>query len=153
MSIEAPISAFKKNNLRIYIIVCLVIGIWCAYDGYFNDEWIAEHTDADGNAKPYLVFNRKAPAVFIAAAIGFGGYFYVIRNKKIIADERELIIDERERITYDSIEKIDKSDFKKKGSFTITYKALDNHQVNRKLSERTYDNLEAVLDKLVEEIT
>jgi hypothetical protein len=86
MAIEAPISKFKKTNLKIYIAICIGLAIWCAYDGYFNNKWIEEHTDTNGNPESYLVFNRKAPPYFIGAAVLFGAYLFAIRNKKIIAD-------------------------------------------------------------------
>ena len=153
MAIEAPISKFKKNNLKIYIVVLVGIAIWCVYDGYFNDKWIEEHTDADGNPQTYLVFNRKAPPFFIGAAVLIGAYLFAIRNKKLIADENEFVISDKEKISYDSIQKIDKTRFKSKGFFTITYKNDEGHEVNRKLSDRKYDNLVAVLDKLVAKIS
>ena len=40
MAIEAPISKYKRTNFKIYIVACLVIGIWCIYDGYLNKAWI-----------------------------------------------------------------------------------------------------------------
>ena len=153
MTTEAPVSKFKKNNLKIYIVVLAVFAIWCAYDGYFNKEWIKEHTDADGNPKSYLVFNRKLPPFFIGAAALLGAYLFVIRNRKIIADEGELIISDRKRISYDSIQKIDKTHFDSKGFFLITYKDKDGKEVGQKLSDRTYDNLAAILDRLVEKIS
>lgn len=153
MTIEAPISKFKKNNLKIYIAVCIGLAIWCAYDGYFNDKWIEEHTDTNGNPEAYLVFNRKAPPYFIGAAVLLGVYLFAIRNKKIIADENELIIRDKEKISYDSIQKIDKTRFKSKGFFIITHKNNEGREVNRKLSDRTYDNLAAILDKLIAKIS
>ena len=153
MAIEAPISKFKKNNLKIYIAVCIGLAIWCAYDGYFNDKWIEEHTDTNGNPEAYLVFNRKAPPYFIGAAVLLGAYLFAIRNKKIIADENELVISDKEEISYDSILKIDKSRFKSKGFFIITHKNNKGREVNRKLSDRTYDNLAAILDELVAKIS
>jgi hypothetical protein len=153
MAIEAPISKFKKTNLKIYIAICIGLAIWCAYDGYFNDKWIEEHTDTNGNPESYLVFNRKAPPYFIGAAVLFGAYLFAIRNKKIIADENELIINDKEKISYDAIQKIDKTHFKSKGFFIITHKNKDGREVNRKLNDRTYDNLTAILDELVAKIS
>ena len=153
MAIEAPISKFKKTNLKIYIVVCVGLAIWCAYDGYFNDKWIEEHTDTNGNPETYLVFNRKAPPYFIGAAVLLGAYLLAIRNKKIIADENELVLSDKKRVPYDSIQKIDKTHFDSKGFFLITYKNKDGREVNRKLSDRTYDNLAAILDELVAKIS
>lgn len=153
MAIEAPISKFKKTNFKIYIAVCIGLAIWCAYDGYFNDKWIEEHTDTNGNPETYLVFNRKAPPYFIGAAVLLGAYLLAIRNKKIIADENELVLSDKKRVPYDSIQKIDKTHFDSKGFFLITYKNKDGREVNRKLSDRTYDNLAAILDELVAKIS
>ncbi|MHC4418913.1 MAG: hypothetical protein ACYSU6_10055 [Planctomycetota bacterium] len=153
MAIEAPLSKFKKNNFIIYIVICLGLASWCAYDGFFNDGWIEEHTDADGNPEAYLVFNRKAPAFFVGAAVLFGVYLFLVRDKKVMADENELIISNREKISYDAIEKIDKTHFAKKGFFVITYKREDGGEARRKLSDKTYDNLADVLDELVAKIT
>lgn len=153
MAIEAPISKFRKSNLKIYIAVCIGLAAWCAYDGYFNEDWIKEHTDADGNPKTYLVFNRKTPPYLIGAAVLFGAYLFVIRGRKIVADDNELVINNKEKVSLDSIQKIDKTNFKSKGFFIITYKNKDGSEVNRKLSDRNYDNLEAVLDKLVAKIS
>jgi len=153
MTTEAPVSKFKKNNLKIYIVVLAVFAIWCAYDGYFNEEWIKEHTDADGNPKSYLVFNRKAPQFLIGAAALLGVHLFAIKNKKIVADEGELIISDKKRISYDSIRKIDKTHFESKGFFSITYKDKNGKEASQKLSDRTYDNLAAILDRLVEKIS
>ena len=153
MAIEAPVSKFKKNNLKIYIVICIGLAIWCAYDGYFNDKWIEEHTDINGNPKTYLVLNRNAPPYLIGAAVLLGVYLFAVSRRKIIADENELVINDKERISYDSIQKIDKTNFDSKGCFIITYKNKDNIEVNRKLSDRAYDNLAAILDQLVAKIS
>lgn len=152
MAVEAPLGKFKKNNLKIYIAFCIGLAIWCAYDGYFNEKWIEEHTDADGNPQTYLVVNRKAPPYLIGATVLLGAYLFAIRNKKLIADESELIVGAKEKISYDSIQKIDKTHFGSKGYFIITYKNKDGGEINRKISNRKYDNLSAVLDELVAKI-
>jgi len=153
MAIEAPLSKYKKTNLKIYIALCIGLLIWCAYDGYFNEAFIEKHKDADGNPKGWLVVNRNAPPYLIGAAVLLGAYLFAIRNRKIIVDEDGLIISPKEKISYDSIQKIDKTHFKSKGFFVITYKNSTGGEVNRKLSDRAYDNLTAILDKLVEEIS
>ena len=153
MAIEAPISKFKKNNLKIYIVVLTGIAIWCAYDGYFNKKWIEEHTDANGNPEAYLVFNQKAPPFFIGAAVLLGAYLFAIKNKKVIADENELMISDNEKIPYKSIQQIDKTHFESKGFFVLTYKKDDGSETSRKISNRMYDNLRAILEHLVAKIS
>jgi hypothetical protein len=152
MAIEAPYSKFKKTNLKIYIAVCIVFAIWFGYDGYFNEKFRKEHAP-NGVPDGTLVFNQKSPPFFIGLAVLLGVYLFVKRNKKVIADENELIIGGKDRMSYDSILKIDKTYFKSKGYFLVTYKDKDGHEANRKLSRRTYDNLKAVLDELVAKIT
>ncbi len=153
MAITAPLSKYKKNNVKLYIAACIAITIWCIYDGYYNEKWIKEHTDPDGTPQTYLVFNRKAPYYLGGAAVLFGAYFFFFFLKKIAAESNELIINDSEKITYDSIEKIDKTNFKSKGYFVITYKDSGGREANRKISDRMYDNLEAVLNEVVAKIS
>ncbi len=153
MAIEAPISKFKRTNLKIYIVVCIALAVWCAYDGYFSKEWIKEHTNTDGSPQPYLVFNQKAPFILGGAAVLLGVYLFVIRNKKLVADDNDLVIVPNEKMAYDTIQKINKTNFESKGYFIITYKDKDGREIDRKISDKTYDNLKAVLDHLVAKIT
>jgi len=80
-------------------------------------------------------------------------YLFAIKDKKVLADENELIISDKERISYDYIQQIDKTYFDKKGFFVITYKDKDGKEVKRKLNERKYDNLAAILEHLVAKIS
>lgn len=153
MPIEAPLSRYKKTNFKIYILVCLIAAIWFGYDGYFSKKFKEKHTLDDGTADSTLVFNRWAPPVFIAAAVLLGVYLSKIRNRKIVADDNELVISDKDKIPYDSIQKIDRTYFGSKGYFIITHKSQDGGEVNRKLSERDYDNLAAILDHLVAKIS
>ncbi|MFW9871309.1 MAG: hypothetical protein ACFFEL_16910 [Candidatus Thorarchaeota archaeon] len=152
MAIEAPISKFSRTNLKIYIVVCIVAAIWLGYDGYFNKKFIEENSP-DGKPNGTLIFNQKAPPVFIAVAVLFGIKLYLIRNKKLIAGEKELIFSDKDKIAYESIQKIDKTYFESKGRFVITYKNENGRETDRKISDREYDNLKAVLEHLVAEIT
>jgi len=63
------------------------------------------------------------------------------------------VLSTKERIACDSIEKIDKTYFESKGYFVITYKDSQGGEVVRKLSNRTYDNMDAVLNELVMKIS
>ncbi len=153
MAIEAPLSKHKKNNFKIYIAVCIGLAIWFGYDGYFNEKFKERHADANGTPDATLAVNQKASPFFIGAGVLLGAYLFAIRNKKVIADENELIFSNKGRISYDSIQKIDKTRFKSKGFFIITHKSNDGREVNRKLNDRTYDNLEAILNELVAKIS
>jgi hypothetical protein len=153
MAIEAPLSKYKRNNFKIYIVVCLVAAAWFAYDGYLNKGFIGKHTDAQGNADFDLVFNRVAPPFLLAGAALFGVHFYAIKGRKLVADDEVLVVPGKETIPYGAIEKIDKTHFARKGFFTLTYKQGDGREAQRTLSDRQYDNLAAVLDHLVTKIT
>ena len=161
MPIEAPVSKFTKTNLKIYIAVCIAAAIIFAYDGYLSKykwsgryDFYKEHVlDNDGVPTQTMNFNTKSPPFFIGAAALFAVYFFVIKNNKLIAGENELVFSAKEKIPYDSIEAINKTYFEKKGFFVITYKNESGKQVDRKLTERKYDNLPAVLDYLVTKIS
>jgi hypothetical protein len=153
MAIEAPLSKYKRNNVLIYIAVCLGLAGWFAYDGYVNQSFISEHTTEEGNPDGILVFNQKSPPAFVVAALLLGGYLYVIRQRKLVADDTELIVAGKERIPYSAIEKIDKTYFSDKGFFTIVYKRGDGGEAKLRLSDRQYDNLKPVLELLVAKIT
>ncbi|MHC5142751.1 MAG: hypothetical protein ACYSN8_00925 [Planctomycetota bacterium] len=150
MAIEAPLSSYKKKNILIIVAVLIGVGAWFAYDGYKNPDFIKKHT-VDGVADSTLNFNRKAPPFMIGAGILLGIYFVVIKGKKIIADENELIAGST-MVSYDSIEKINKTHFDKKGFFIVTY-SQGGQNKELKLSDRTYDNLGAVLDQIVSKIS
>ena len=162
MAIEAPISKFKKTNLKIYIVVCIAAAVIFAYDGYLSKyKWSMRYQfykknvlDNDGKPTSTMNFNRKSPPFFIGTAALLSLYLFAIRNKKIIADENELIMSDKERIPYDSIQKIDKTNFDPtKGCFTVTYKNKGGSEVSRRISSKTYDNLAAVLNELVAKIS
>ena len=153
MAIEAPISKFTKTNLKIYIILCIAAAAWFAYDGYINKTFIEENTEENGKPNSTLIFNQKAPPFLFAAAVFFCAYFFVVKNKKLIADENELVFSEKEKIPYDSIEAINKTYFEKKGFFVVKYKDKSGKEISRKLNDRKYDNLTAILDHLVAKIS
>ena len=153
MAIEAPISKFTKTNLQIYIVLCLAVAAWFAYDGYINKTFIAKNTNDDGSPNSTLIFNQKSPPFFAAAGVFFGVYLFVVKKRKLIADENELVFSAKEKIPYDSIEAINKTYYEKKGFFVITFKNEGGNQVDKKISERKYDNLAAILDHLVAKIS
>ena len=82
-----------------------------------------------------------------------GVYFFMVKDKKLVADENELIISEKEKISIDSIEKIDKTKFDSKGFFIITHKDQGGNEVESKISNKTYDDLKPVLELLVAKIS
>lgn len=152
MAIEAPLSKYKKNSFKIGIVVLVGLAIWFAYDGYRNEKFIKKHTDQNGVPDSTLVFNRKVPPYLAGAAVLLGLYLFAVKDKKVIAGQDSLIVGKRQ-IAYDSIEKIDKTHFDSKGYFVITYKDYQGVDADLKLSDRTYDNLPAILDKLIAKIS
>lgn len=153
MAIEAPLSRYKRNNFYIYIAACLAAGLWFAYDGYLNKNFIAEHSDEQGRPNSTLAFNQKSPPFFVGGALLLGGYLCLIRGRKVVAGDDALVIVGKQKIPYDAIESIDKTHFEKKGVFTITYKNEQGGQARRTLSDREYDNLGLVLDHLIAQIS
>ena len=158
MAIEAHISKNKRTNFKIYIAVCVLFAAVFAYDGYLSKyEWSHRQSfyqkhAKDGQPDDTMMFNRWAPFFLVAVAIVLAGRLLSLRGKKIIADQSELILGDKERVCYDSIDKIDKTDFESKGFFLITYRDGNGVEVTRKLSSKEYDNLQVILDRLVAKI-
>jgi hypothetical protein len=159
MAIEAPLSKHKKMNYKIYIAVCILAAVVFAYDGYlskykwsYRRSFFEEHVK-EGKLDDTMKWNRRLPFVFGAAGIAFAAWLGFIKDKRLLADEHELIISGKEKIPYDAIQKIDKTYFDSKGYFIITHKDQNGREVNRKLSDRNYDNLTAILDYLVGKIS
>jgi len=159
MIIEAPVSKYKKNNLKIAIAGCIIFAVVFAYDGYLSKyQWshrrsFYEKNVKDGKPDDTMVFNQRAPIFLAAAGVALTIWLCTIKNKKLLADENELIVGNKARIPYDAIQKINKTYFGSKGYFIITYKDEQDGEAQLKLSDRTYDNLAAVLDELVAKIS
>ncbi|MGA2094335.1 MAG: hypothetical protein ABSH16_13180 [Sedimentisphaerales bacterium] len=153
MALTAPLSRYKKKTFILWMAVCIGLAIWFTYDGYYNKAFIEKHTGKDGVPKSTLTFNRKSPPFLVGAAVLLGVYMVVIRNRKVVAEDSQLVIDDKISIAYDTIQKIDKTHFDSKGFFVITSKGPDGKDVDHKLSDRDYDNLGAILDHIVAKIS
>ncbi len=151
MAIVAPASKYARNTGIIIALVVIGFGLYCIYDGYYNQEFIEKHTK-EGVPDGTLSFNRKAPPFLIGAGIIYGIITFVASKKKVVAEENELIIDDKLKIPYDAVQSIDKTHFEKKGYFIFTYKE-DNSEKQYKISDRKYDNVNAVLDHLVSKLS
>ena len=161
MAIEAAISSYNLKTLRLYAIICVVVAVILAYDGYlskyewskrqgfYNEHFVDNNNQADGTMK----FNQYLPPFLIVGAVFFAMKYKMIKDRKVVADEKELSVYDGTKIAYDSIEKIDKTHFDSKGYFVITYKDDRDGEVDYKLSDRAYDNLPAVLDHIVAKIS
>ncbi len=150
MAIEATLSGYKKNNTLITIAILAGSAAWLFYDGKYNENFIKKHTP-DGTPDSTLNIHRKSPPYLLAGAALVGGYFFYIKSKKVIADENSLRVN-RQKISYADIRSIDKTYFSKKGFFTINY-SRNGMDCRLKISDRTYDNLQAVLEHLVAKIS
>ena len=148
MAAVAPIGKYRQQSFMIYIFVCLGLAAWLIYDGYFSQKFIEKHT-VDGEPNSTLLFNRRAPMVLVPIAFLIALRWWMVKDRKIVADGKTLILDSGEKIDYDRIEKIDKKDFEKKGRFVITYRSEAGHTVDRKLSDRQWDKLDGLLAELV----
>ena len=153
MVIEAPLCKYKKNNLRIGIVILAALAVWFYFDGYHREKFIRKNTNADGTPNSTLAFNRKSPPYLLAGAALLAGYYWVIRNKKLAADDQNIVFSAKEKIGYSAVQSVNKTNFDSKGYFVITYKGDTGSEKSRKISDKTYDNLAAILDLLVSKIT
>lgn len=151
MAVVAPLARYKKTNYKIWFMILFVAGIWFLYDGTRNEKFIAKHTK-NGVPDHTLVFHRKAPPYMVGAACLVAIYAYSVRNKKIVADDEELVLNDIEKIPYKSIESINKTDYDTKGTFIINYKTGDGKTAEKKISSKDWDNMDEVLDLLVSKI-
>jgi cbb3-type cytochrome oxidase subunit 3 len=152
MAVVAPLANYKKTNYKIWFLILFLAGAWFFYDGKYNEKFIKKHTN-NGVQDHTLIFHLKAPPYMIGAAFLIAIYAYSMRNKKIIADDESLILSDIEEIPYKSIESINKTNYDSKGYFIISYKGKDGKPAEKKISNRTWDNLDEVLELLVQKIS
>jgi hypothetical protein len=151
MAIVAPLSRYRRNNHMILLAVVLGLAAWFHYDGHFNQEFITKHTKPDGTPDDTLTINRKAPPFLMAAGVLVVGNFVRIRNQRIRVDDSALMVNSLS-IPLGAVTQIDKTHFDSKGFFVLSYKSGDSEK-QLKLYARNYDNLSAVLDRLIEELS
>jgi hypothetical protein len=162
MALVAPLSKYKKKTFIIWIAVCLGFTALFLYDGYLSKyKWsmrysfYEEHVlKNDGKPDDTMVWNQKwLPVICVGIAALLGAYLFIISNKKVVAEENGLVIDGKVNIAYDSIQKIDKTNFDSKGCFILTYSGPDGKDIDRKISDKDYDNLGPILNHLVAKIS
>ena len=153
MTMEAPLSRYKRNSLKIYIVACVLGALWFGYDGYVSEKFIQQHTDEQGNPDSTLLFNRISPPFFVGGALLLAVYFCAVRGRKVVAEDDTLVVAGKVKIPYDAIEAIDKTHYEKRGYFIVTYKNESGKEVHHKLTDRSYDNLGPLLEHLVAQIT
>lgn len=162
MAMVVPFSKYKRNTYLIWMAVLVGFAAIFLYDGYLSKyKWsmrysfYEEHVLKKGGIPDdTMIWNQKwLPVICLGVAVLLGGYLFVIRNRKVVAEENALIVNDKLKIAYDSIEKIDKTDFDSKGRFTVTYKGPDGKEQDCIISDRDYDNLKPMLDHLVAKIS
>ncbi|MBN1796242.1 MAG: hypothetical protein JW804_06180 [Sedimentisphaerales bacterium] len=160
MALEAPYSKHNKTNFKIAIIGCLIFAAIFAYDGYLSKyEWshrqgfYEKHTDDDGNPDDTIIWNKRLPFGLLGISIISFIWFMRVKDRKITAGQNEMIVDGTEKIAYDSIKKINKTNYDSKGYFIITYQNPDRAQTDKKISYKTYDNTKPLLEYLVSKIS
>ena len=160
MAIEAPLSTYKKRTYMYIIFGLLAAAVIFGYDGYLSKyEWSMRHdfyvehvVNNGGVPDGDMQFNQKSPPVFLLISVAFAVYYFsVIAKKNIVAEENDLICG-KTTIAYDAIEKVNKTHFDAKGYFILTY-SENGQEKELKVSDRTYDNLPAVLDHIVSKIS
>ncbi|MEN6306758.1 MAG: DUF986 family protein [Anaerohalosphaeraceae bacterium] len=151
MSIEAPLSKYRKHNLLIVLALLAGAAGWFWYDGHYNPKFIQEHTLENGKPDSTLYFNQMSPPFMLLGAALLAVRLWMIRDRKVVADDKGLQYD-KISIQYDQIESIDKTHFSTKGYFIIHY-TEGGQKKELRLSDRGFDNLPAVLDLLVAKIT
>jgi len=151
MSVEAPLSKYRKHNLLLIAVMLAAGSVWFWYDAHYNQKFITKHT-VDGVPDSTLHFNLKSPPFLLLAGVIFGVRYWMIKDRKIVASDKELVL-EKLTLPYDRIESIDKTFFNSKGFFVIHYKDDNQQMMELKICDKNYDNLPAVLDYLTTKIT
>ena len=161
MAVIAPLCKYKKTNYKIYMLMLIAFAIIFAYDGFLSKyKWSKRYSFyvkhvINNNNKPdhTMLAHQYGPPLMFIGAIAVAAYFWRIKDKKLVAEEVELVFSEKDKIPYSSIESVNKTNFETKGFFIIEYKLPNGQKSQRKISDRTYDNLNAVLEIIVSKIT
>ncbi|MDD5459801.1 MAG: hypothetical protein PHF37_10470 [Phycisphaerae bacterium] len=157
-TIVAPISKYKKTNLKIAIFGALVATVIFGYDGYLSKyEWsmrtsfYEEHVK-DGVPDDDMQFNQKAPVLLVVVSFLVAFRLFVVKDRKVTADEESITVNGKEKIPYSSIKKVDKTWYQAKGYFDIEYDTGEG-QTSSRISRKNYDNLDAVIEKLTAKLS
>ena len=148
MAVVATGSRHTQNTNYIIAIICILVGLYFFYDGWFGKYREKELEENDGQPTYDLYINQYAiiPLAAIAAFFAISGLR--IKSRKITADEAGLECADGLKIAYASIKQIDKRFFEKEGHFTLEYD-LGSESKKLKLTDRSYDNLGLLLDEIV----
>lgn len=148
MAIVATGSRHTQNTNYIIAIICILVGLYFFYDGWFGKYREKELKENDGKPTYDLYINQYAiiPLAFIAAFFAISGLR--LKSRKITASESGLEFSDGSKLAYDDIKQIDKRFFEKEGHFTLEYE-VGSEAKKLKLTDRTYDKLGLLLDEIV----
>ena len=151
MAIEASGSKSGRNNNLIIALACLALAGWFAYDGWLGGYREKELAKNDNKPTPNLIFNQYVGPIGLGAFALFCLYVAAKSSSlRIVAGEKELLVNGKRTIAYDAIRYIDQRKFAQGGVFGVGY--LENGQTKEvKFSSRKYDNLQALLEELVKQ--
>ena len=154
MAVEVVGSRYTGRTNYMIAAACVVFGLWFLYDGWFNKDFIQEHSvvneeTGEKSLDPTLQVNRT----WIPIGCGVVMIYFVIaavrlKSKKIVADSEGLILSDGRKIAFNDIRQIDKRFFDQKGHFTIEYEQADQTK-EMKFDDRTWDGLGLLLDEIV----
>jgi hypothetical protein len=148
MAVVATGSRHTQNTNYIIAIICILVGLYFFYDGWFGNYREKELKENDGQPTYDLYINQYAiiPLAAIAAFFAISGLR--LKSRRITASENGLEFSDGLKFAYDDIKQIDKRFFEKEGHFTLEYE-LSGAAKKLKLTDRSYDNLGLLLDEIV----
>jgi hypothetical protein len=148
MAVTATGSRHTRNTNYIIAIVCIVVGLYFFYDGWFGNYREKELEKNDGKPTFNLYINQYAIIPLAAIAVYFALAAKRLQSKRIEADDAALSFSHGLKIPYNNIKQIDRRFFEKEGHFTLEYEAEGS--IKRiKLKDRMYDGLGLLLDEIV----
>lgn len=151
MAVEASGSKLSRNNNLIVAVVCLAFAAWFAYDGWLGEYKDKELAENDGQPTVNLRVNQiYGPVGLSIVAIYFLYGALRLPSRRIVADDRIILIDGQREIAYGAIEFIDHRKFDKEGHFTVGYSDAGQSK-QMKFSSRKYDNLSSLLAEIVKQ--
>jgi len=147
MSVKAIGSKYAKNTSYLYVLICMVMGLWFCYDGWFGEYRATELAKNDGMPTPNLYANQYLIIPLTLISIWF--YISALKVGKLVAEATSegLIINNNPLIAYTDFVHIEDR-FKTKGVVIIAYMS-DGVQNEVKLSDRQYDQLGLLRDELI----
>lgn len=148
MAVTALPSKFTLKWNSMCAFLCLGMAVWFYYDGHYNEEFITKET-VDGKPSIDLQINRVYGPVGCLLTAGYLGYMvFALSKKKVTVDENGITLADGKNIPLDSMTKIDKSKFRKKGKVFIEYEDGEKVAV-LELKDTVYDGIKEVINEIL----